>query len=308
MRRCLEKKHRDRVADVSTARFVLAEQANLVAPSIAAATAESRTRRRTREFAWAGLAAALLVTTLGLLLWPRSTPTPEPRGVIRFQLYPPPDTTSVGEATLFSLGEVTLSPDGRMVAVVGTSNNTRSIWVRPLDGLEWQPLTGSEDGTNPFWSPDSQSIAFSAGGRLKVVPVPGGAGRVLATLPDGESYVGTWGTGGDILLGARNIFTATGTIFGGVGRVTSAPLLRVSENGGELVPATQMDTALKEQFHTHPYFSPTANTTSSWRVGTAASRRMWARWVPPSARRCRESSRPPSTPPAATWCSSATAS
>ena len=47
------------------------------------------------------------------------------------------------------------------------------LWLRSLSSTTARPLAGTEGATSPFWSPDSRSVAFMAGGALKrpVFPV-----------------------------------------------------------------------------------------------------------------------------------------
>jgi len=54
------------------------------------------------------------------------------------------------------------------------------LWVRPLDGLTAQPLTGTEGAAAPSWSPDSRFVAFVAGGKLMKIDASGGPPFTLA--------------------------------------------------------------------------------------------------------------------------------
>lgn len=54
-------------------------------------------------------------------------------------------------------------------------NGRTQLWLRRLGSPEAQSIAGSEDATNPFWSPDSRFIAFFAPRRLKKVEISGGA-------------------------------------------------------------------------------------------------------------------------------------
>ena len=57
-----------------------------------------------------------------------------------------------------------LSPDGRRIAYVASGDGASHLWVRPLDSTLAQPLQGTDGAVNPFWSPDSRSLGFFAGG------------------------------------------------------------------------------------------------------------------------------------------------
>ena len=91
-----------------------------------------------------------------------------------------------------------LSPDGRYLAFVASVGTTSFLWLRPLDSQTANRLAGTEGAVGPFWSPDSQSIAFFAGGRLKRVGVAGGEPQTLAET-NGLGGA-TWSPDGVILL------------------------------------------------------------------------------------------------------------
>ena len=52
-----------------------------------------------------------------------------------------------------------VSPDGRSIAfVAGASSLESTLWVRSLEDVEARALAGTEEATDPFWSPDSRWI------------------------------------------------------------------------------------------------------------------------------------------------------
>jgi Tol biopolymer transport system component len=77
------------------------------------------------------------------------------------------------------------------------------IWIRPLDSLDARPLPGTEGVIRPFWSPDSQLVAFVAGGKLKKVDIAGGPPQTLGDAPNGAD--GSWSSQGVILFDGRLI-------------------------------------------------------------------------------------------------------
>src|SRR5262249_18655162 len=103
----------------------------------------------------------------------------------------------------------------------GADGMTR-FWIRTLSALEARSLAGTEGATGspPFWSPDSRSLAFEAGGKLKRIDIAGGPAQ---TLCDASSGVvgGAWNRDGVI------IFARAG-----------GPIMRVSANGGAATPLT----------------------------------------------------------------------
>jgi len=95
-----------------------------------------------------------------------------------------------------------ISPDGRQIVFAASgSARASSLWVRPLDSLSAHELAGTDDGTEPFWSPDSRSIGFFARGKLQRIDVAGGPAQALAdaSFPVG----GAWGRGGVIVFAPR---------------------------------------------------------------------------------------------------------
>ena len=103
-----------------------------------------------------------------------------------------------------------------------------------------QPLPGTEDAANPFWSPDSRFIAFfvTGAGKLKKIEVTGGPAQTLADAPTPSG--GTWNRDGVIVF-ARSL---------------GDRLYRVPATGGAATPATTLDESRKETAHLWPYFLP----------------------------------------------------
>lgn len=131
------------------------------------------------------------------------------------------------------IANVTISPDGQHVAFVAAQEK-RQLWVRSLDGTSMQPLAGTEDALNPFWSPDSRNLAYFANGKLYKVDVSGGRPQALCDVV--ETGGGAWSRDGVILLGGLE------------------GLYRVSAQGGTPTLATK--TAAIEEAHRWPYFLP----------------------------------------------------
>ncbi len=75
----------------------------------------------------------------------------------------------------------------------------RQLWLRPLDSQEARPLAGTDGAQYPFWSPDSRSVGFTAGGVLKRIDLASGLVRTLAR----RSFAGgAWSVDGTILIGS----------------------------------------------------------------------------------------------------------
>ena len=93
-------------------------------------------------------------------------------------------------------GQISLSPDGRHLVV--SVRPAGSLWVRPLDSMEWRELAGTEGASYPFWSPDSAWIGFFADERLRKVALAGGPAQTIAEAFQGRG--GSWGADGTILF------------------------------------------------------------------------------------------------------------
>ncbi len=112
-----------------------------------------------------------------------------------------------------------LSPDGMILAFV-TQNAGRPIYLKHRDQLEPLPLTGTEGGNNPVFSPDGQWIAFVVQGQLKKIRVSGGA---IATIADSVGQtLGSFG-GATWLDDNTLVYTTTNLL----------ALKQVSADGGE---------------------------------------------------------------------------
>jgi Tol biopolymer transport system component len=160
---------------------------------------------------------------------------------IRFSIFPQEKVTF---GDLDSAGPGIISPDGSLLAYVGVDDNGSSqIWVRPLEALDSHSVAGTANARYPFWSPDSEYLAFFADGKLKKISLSGGPPQKLCDAPEGRG--GSWGKSPD----------------GGPGIIVFAPLStgglsRVSATGGEPVRVTVPDLSRQEVSHRQPDFLP----------------------------------------------------
>lgn len=196
--------------------------------------AVSTTRRlKKREMiAWSVVAiAAVVVAVLLLILYSISSETPSPQ-VARFLVFPP-------EKNIFQGSGDFVSPDGKRLVFTATgTDGRRMLWVRGIDSLVAQLLTGTEDAAQPFWSPDGNHIGFFAGGKLKKIGASGGSVQVLADVQAARG--GTWNSDGVIVFSPA---IADG-------------LYRVADSGGPATAITTLNTAKYETSHCWPYFLP----------------------------------------------------
>jgi len=229
--RCLEKAPSARFQSATDLAFALeALSPHSDRPEIAEPVAEPPARRSRERIAWvvAALSSAAFLAA-GVVAARHLREAPPPADPVRFQIVPPEDTF------LQEIAQLAISPDGRQVVFVALKN-VPMLWVRAMDTLETRLLPGTEQGAFPFWSPDSRSIGFFAGGKLKKIQVSGGPPIVLCDVQGGRG--GTWSRDNTIVFAPTN----------------NGTLQRVVSAGGAPVPATTLDKG--ETAHRWPWFLP----------------------------------------------------
>jgi eukaryotic-like serine/threonine-protein kinase len=219
--RCLQKDRKQRIGDAQTMRLAL-EGAFETAP---AASPSTVTRRWRERLAWGAVAVLVVIAlTLAFLVTRRTAPAaPEMRVEI---------TTPATSSPL----HFALSPDGTRLAFVASGNGQPRLWLRALEAVTAQPLPGTENAEYPFWSPDSRSIGFFAGGKLKRIDITGGPPQEVTDAPTGRG--GAWNADGSILFAAAN----------------AGPLWRVAASGGEATAVTRIEPG--HISHRFPWFFP----------------------------------------------------
>jgi hypothetical protein len=176
-------------------------------------------RRAWREYAAWGVAAALL-TALAITISRRTPDSATPqKEVVVFSVHPPPGGAFRSQGASVPTPKLALSPDGRhLVFLAAGADGVARLWLRPLDSAEARPLAGTEDATDPFWSPDSRNIAFFARETLQKVDLSGGAPQVISQGSI-AARGGSWSSSGVIVFNPDSL---TG-------------LMRVPESGGTAV-------------------------------------------------------------------------
>jgi hypothetical protein len=241
LRRCLEKNLKQRLHDIADARIEIddLERAAESAPTIVKPGAPWPASARFVG-ALAATAAAIAVTIAAVMI-SRSAPAAEP---IRFTL-----PQSEAQHLSSSPGLPSVSPDGRHIAFAsGEMPDTSRLNVRTLGSSATRVLGGTEGALFPFWSPDSRFIAFTTGsGQLKKIDVSGGPAVMLADSADSG---GAWGNRGVVLFSRRHsgFLSAPATEDG--------RLYRLPSDGGEALPATELDLTRHELQHAGPWFLP----------------------------------------------------
>ena len=133
-----------------------------------------------------------------------------------------------------------ITPDGRNLVYPGNVGGRQMLLLRPIDGIDAKPITGSEGATGAILSPDGRSVAFPSGfGRLSRVSLEGGVPTVLTS-----SYVAgspSWGTRGAIAISHGGQ--------GGLSWISAA-------GEGPLHPLTRPSASAGETSHSIPVFTP----------------------------------------------------
>jgi Tol biopolymer transport system component/tRNA A-37 threonylcarbamoyl transferase component Bud32 len=193
------------------------------APTVAASRATTKLL--------AGVAAALAIVAVAAswIAWHATRPVPQRlEPLVRLDVNLESDV-SPGS---FTGASAILAPDGTRLVYVSQSK----LFTRRLDQAKATELTGTEGAYAPFFSPDGQWVAFFTPGKLKKVPVQGGAAISLCNASNGMG--GSWGEDGDIIA---SLHAVTG-------------LLRIPSAGGPPTPITEL--AQGEIAHRWPQLLP----------------------------------------------------
>ncbi len=212
---CLEKNHRERISDMSTALFVLKQDPSR-AVDVPAYASGSATKR-----AWplaAAVAGSLAIgAATAVVFWPRASG--RDMQVVRFELAPNGQLTTVRRA-------VAVSPDGSHIAYSAGGR----IFVRAVAESDARPIAGTESGLMPTFSPDGQSIAFWENGALKRISLSGG---VPVTICGAPALFGLDWNGSGIIFGLRDVGIVRVSPDGG----TPEPLVRLTDKDGVVLGA-----------------------------------------------------------------------
>jgi Tol biopolymer transport system component len=163
---------------------------------------------------------------------------PHEAHAVRFVIQTPPYLSAEANMPV-------IAPDGlRFVFPATNAVGKNLLWLRSLDSPSIQPIAGTEDAIDPFWSPDSRFIAFFAQGKLKKIDPSAGPPQILCDVPataQWSSPGGAWNKDDVILLGTNNA------------------LVRLSAQGGELKPVHELDKPRGEVALSWPRFMPDGN-------------------------------------------------
>ncbi len=226
LRRALEKDRKRRLSDAADARLEIEDD------RVDSDAAHQHRPAKRQRLAWVAAGVFLVIAAVSLpfaVVHVRES-VPEERP-IRFDVLMPEKVNVVGAPPA-------ISPDGTHLAFAASLGGRTQLWLRRIDSTVVQPLAGTDGADYPFWSPDSRSIAFFAGGKLRKIDASGGPPQTLCDAP--VSRGGDWNQDGVI------VFAPT----------ASGPLHRVASSGGTSTPLTMLDVANGEISHRNPAFLP----------------------------------------------------
>jgi serine/threonine protein kinase len=238
VRRCLQKDPRQRLQAIGEARIALNA-------TIAGASDEPDTLARTttqplpplyRALPWAVASlATTLAIAIGALYW--RAKQPEAHQVVQASMLLPEPLAGVFSPNPGS--PFALSQDGSRIVFVGSpEGKPQQLYVRELDQETATPIPGTENATQPFFSPDGEWIGFFADGKMRKVQRGGGPVTILgdAPIPHGASWASE-----DTIVYAPNL---------------GSGLMRISSAGGTPQVLTTPDAKQQELSHRWPQLLP----------------------------------------------------
>ena len=235
LERCLAKDPKHRVRDIGDARFELDDA--LGSPDAPLPTTTGAPAKAPPMARWVAVAAGSAVLS-GVVVWAltprRLAPSPS-WSVSRLVVAQPPAVPLAVDAA-----QIAVSPDGRSVAYVAGRGSHTQIYVRDLNQFNSTPIPGTEGGSNPFFSPDSQWLGFSASGRLMKVLRKGGTPVTVSEV----SGVVTWQSAPKWEVDDTILFTPT----------VGAGIWRVAAGGGTPTAVTSLTGS--ESSHRWPQLLP----------------------------------------------------
>jgi eukaryotic-like serine/threonine-protein kinase len=239
LRHCLERDPKKRLHDAGDARILLEASENASSLAEEGATTATQPAPAGSRSRWLSPAAFLALG--GVVGWGVSTfvgrtkaPDRASTHTVRYEIPIPGHSFQ---------GDLALSPDRRTLvySAAEDSSGIRNLWIRPLDSLESKIVEGTDDARFPFWSPDSRQLGFFALGEMHALDLVSGSQRTLAQAGQyGEVRGATWSRSGVIVFNPR----------------FSGGLLKVSDKGGAVEPASKIDSSRAEGTHRFPCFLP----------------------------------------------------
>ncbi|MCY7375506.1 MAG: protein kinase [Pyrinomonadaceae bacterium] len=244
MRRCLEKKPEHRFHSAHDLCFALeALSASTSSSGKNFTTATALIDEKAKPSAWRRLLPwiftgelAIALIALGAMYFSNRSANETRAARLSFSV--PPELSFNDLSSDWAV----ISPDGEKIAFTAFGADGKSkLYIRRLDSAEAKQLPGADNPVEPFWSPDSRSIAYGSNGKLKRSDISSGGNPQI--LCDAARAVGGSWNKDDTIIFVPDYRTT---------------LSKVSAQGGEPQPVT-FKIEEQENYverHRYPYFLP----------------------------------------------------
>jgi serine/threonine-protein kinase len=219
IQRCLDRDPRRRLQSIGEARIALED----------GLPRGGQTDLKARAWIWPAATAVAVTVALAAAAWTFAS-RPD------VQLHPARFSVDLGRDAIDGHSiPVAISPDGtRIVYPMKDASGRLMLGTRLLKDANAAVLSKTENGRDPFFSPDGKWIGFFADGKLRKIPAQGGAVVDLANAPDGRGA--SWSDGSIV-----------------VALDSSGGLSRIPENAG---PAQSITHLKDDQTHRWPQVLP----------------------------------------------------
>ena len=193
LRRCLQKNPKQRIRDIGDVSLAMEGVFETPAPAPSAPMAVKAAPQSRLP-----MIAAVVVSTIiaGVAVWNLKPVSLPAAGVNRFSHVLTADEVITDRDRQI----VAFAPDG--TAIVYSANE--QLYLRMMSALESNPIPGTdEEAEGPFFSPDSQWIAYFSitDLQLKKISVSGGAPVTICDSPDLRNFGASWSEDGTIVFG-----------------------------------------------------------------------------------------------------------
>jgi serine/threonine-protein kinase len=160
-----------------------------------------------------------VLTALALWGWLRPTATAAISRQ-RVTLWHHPIGQFLAPGVVFEGSQAAIAPDGSSIVFCDDVSDSARLMRKLRNEAEARPMTGTEGGVSPFFSPDGRWVGFvTVNGRLRKVPVEGGGAITIATEVNTSYLSAAWLDDGTIVFMGE-----------------SGDLRRVSSDGGSSRP------------------------------------------------------------------------
>jgi serine/threonine protein kinase len=195
--RCLERDKLRRLRDIGEARIAIEDAIADPQQGVIAADVTQVAPRSSRRLPWVIAGTAALLAVIGWGWNPSGTPqSSEPTRRFEIEL-PQKGNTRQGDGLALAI-----SSDGRSIITRGAAGTDQMLYIRSISDFEPRPINGTNNGRNPFFSPDDRWIAFFQGTTLKKVRTTGGA-AILLGQSISSNNVGHWAKDNNIYYSIR---------------------------------------------------------------------------------------------------------